>query len=957
MPTEDGIEPGLLDGLLGLPARDQQARLLRDRQLLDAGGLGRLLDAAERLLNDDPGKAGRVAEICGGLAETADAPAAVPRAYYIRAGAHNVNGEFEDDLRLTGAAHDRYLALGMGLEALRTNAGRMDALLELGRYGEALDAGLTVLRTLGREGALDVEPTFEERALLTALVHQNRGLCYEYTGRYEEALAAYAGAEERYSALGMTARLGEILDNRAAILLHLGRSGEALEAREAAAGIFEEAGLTLSHAKALVNIGEPHLHLGNYARSLEAFERTRRMLTSIDALADRHLLLRDMADAYLELNLHSEALATYREAEEALRAAGMVHDRARVLWGAGSTLAYRREFEEAEEKLAEAAALFGEAGNTPLLSGVMLEQASLQATRGDRAGALTTARRALDLVSENNLPVQQIYARLRLADLLLPDEEGAEEHLLAAQRLSEDLGLPQLRYRLNERLGHLRRLQGRDEGAEALLEAAVDEIERLRGSVARDAMRVSFLRDKTAAYTDLLLLHLARGDDAGVRRAFVVAERAKSRALVDLLTGISDGDPPGVADPELGERIRTLQADLNLVYGGLLGDTGDGEHPAPLHDLHARAAELEQEIGRLRLRAAADGTAPDPFASPAPPDATQDEFPSGATLLAYHVVGDEVLAFVVAEGGIRVARGLGTVARVRRLLRKLDVQWDRMRAGGGLAGRHAALLKRSAQQVLAGLYDGLVAPVEPLLGGAGGPPELAIVPHGPLHRVPFHALFDGRRYLIERFEVSYAPSARVYALCQAREAPGRGGATVLGVEDPLIPAAEAEAREVAGRLPGSRLRFGEEATVGALRGAAGSGALHLACHGLFRSGNPMFSALKLHDGWMTAADVMGLDLPGALVTLSACESGRSGVTGGDEILGLTRAFLGTGAATLVVSLWLVQDDTTAELMGDWYGRLGDGERPAAALRAAQLEVKDRHDHPYYWAPFVLVGKR
>jgi tetratricopeptide (TPR) repeat protein len=235
--------------------------------------------------------------------------------------------------------------------------------------------------------------------LLTALVHQNRGLCYEYMGRYEEALDAYASAERRYTALGMHERVGEILDNRGAVLLHLGRSSEALEARETAARIFEEADLTLSHAKALVNIGEAHLHLGNYALSLDAFERTRRMLASIDALADRHLLLGDMADAYLELNLHSEALATYREAEKALRAAGMVHDRARVLWGAVSTSAYRRDFEDAEEKLAEAAALFGEAGNVPLLSGVMLEQASLQAALGDRAAALTTAHRALELVS------------------------------------------------------------------------------------------------------------------------------------------------------------------------------------------------------------------------------------------------------------------------------------------------------------------------------------------------------------------------------------------------------------------------------------------------------------------------------------------------------------------------------------------------------------------------------
>ena len=952
MSSGDGIEPGLLDGLLALPTREQRARFLRDGGLLDAAGLDRLLDAAERLLNDDPGKARLLAEACAGLADAADAPAAVPRALYVRAGAHNANGEFEDDLRLTRAAHDGYLALGMDLEALRTNVGRMDALLELGRYGEALDAGRAVLHALG--GAPGVGPASREGRLLTALVHQNRGLCYEYMGRYEEALDAYAGAEEGYTALGMPERVGEILDNRGAILLHLGRGGEALEARETAAGIFERAGLTLSHAKALVNVGEAHLHLGHYARALRAFERTRHMLTSIHALADQHLLLRDVADAYLQLNLHSEALATYREAEEALRAAGMVHDRARVLWGAGSTLAHRRDFGEAEEKLAEAAALFDEAGNVPLLSGVMLEQASLQATRGDRAAALKTARRALDLVSGDDLPVQQIYARLRLADLLLPDLEAAEDHLLAARRLSENLAIPQLRYRLDERLGHLRRLQGRDEEARALLEAAVDEIERLRGTVTQDAMRVSFLRDKTAAYADLLLLHLARGDDASVWRAFVVAERAKSRALVDLLTGISGREPPGAADPELGGRIRALQADLDLVYGGLLG-VGDGGQPGPLPGLHARATELEQEIGRLRLRAAAGGPAPDPFAAPASPDAVR--VPLGVTLLEYHVVGDEILAFVVTEGGIRIVRDLGTVARVQRLLRKLDAQWDRARAGGGLAERHGAALKRSTRQVLAALYDCLVAPVEPLVEGSGAAPGLAVVPHGPLHRVPFHALYDGSRYLVERFEVTYAPSAMVYALCQGR-APRRTGATVLGVEDPLIPAAEAEARTVSGRLPSSRLYVGEEATVEALRAAApGSGTLHLACHGLFRSDNPMFSALKLHDGWLTAADVMGLDLPGALVTLSACESGRSGVIGGDEILGLTRAFLGAGVATLVVSLWLVQDDTTAELMSLWYGRLRGGERPAAALRAAQLEVMERHDHPYYWAPFVLVGRR
>jgi CHAT domain-containing protein len=142
-----------------------------------------------------------------------------------------------------------------------------------------------------------------------------------------------------------------------------------------------------------------------------------------------------------------------------------------------------------------------------------------------------------------------------------------------------------------------------------------------------------------------------------------------------------------------------------------------------------------------------------------------------------------------------------------------------------------------------------------------------------------------------------------------------------------------------------------------LDAAPGSDILHLACHGLFRADNPIFSALKLSDGWLTAADVMPLDLAGSLVLLSACESGRSQVIGGDEILGLTRAFLGAGATTVVVSLWLVQDQTTAALMGTWYKRLSSGDAPTTALRAAQLEIKSHYPHPYYWAPFVPIGRR
>jgi CHAT domain-containing protein len=94
-----------------------------------------------------------------------------------------------------------------------------------------------------------------------------------------------------------------------------------------------------------------------------------------------------------------------------------------------------------------------------------------------------------------------------------------------------------------------------------------------------------------------------------------------------------------------------------------------------------------------------------------------------------------------------------------------------------------------------------------------------------------------------------------------------------------------------------------------------------------------------------------------LVTLSACESGRGTVLLGDEVIGLPRAFLGAGAASVVVSLWLVQDETTVTLMTHWYRQLRERMGRAASLRAAQEVLRERYPHPYYWAPFVLIGQR
>jgi tetratricopeptide (TPR) repeat protein len=144
--------------------------------------------------------------------------------------------------------------------------------------------------------------------------------------------------------------------------------------------------------------------------------------------------------------------------------------------------------------------------------------------------------------------------------------------------------------------------------------------------------------------------------------------------------------------------------------------------------------------------------------------------------------------------------------------------------------------------------------------------------------------------------------------------------------------------------------------------------VHFATHGLLDSERPGLSALALslvdeqgkpQDGFLRAHEIYNLNLPAELVTLSACQTGLGKETKGEGLVGLTRGFMYAGAARVVVSLWNVNDEATSELMAKFYQRIfEEGERPAAAVRSAQVEMwrSSRWRAPYFWAAFVLQGE-
>jgi len=180
---------------------------------------------------------------------------------------------------------------------------------------------------------------------------------------------------------------------------------------------------------------------------------------------------------------------------------------------------------------------------------------------------------------------------------------------------------------------------------------------------------------------------------------------------------------------------------------------------------------------------------------------------------------------------------------------------------------------------------------------------------------------------------------------------------VLGVPDQNAPAISEEVRSVAAVLPQSELFVGPHATLKILKQRGPLARfVHIATHGEFRHDSPLFSGIRLGDVRLNLHDLYQLNLPAELVTLSGCATGMNAVAAGDELQGLVRGLLCAGAHTLLLSLWDVHDKTTAEFMQAFYRKLIAGESKPEALRKGMLEIRAKSPHPFYWAPFVMVGK-
>jgi tetratricopeptide (TPR) repeat protein len=880
------------------------------------------------------------------------------QARYLAAQNFAANGQLNIALNLIEAARAAFAKLGNQSEVLRTHIGRINVLAELGRYPEALEMANEVVNAV----AAMVHPEAEYEQL-RCLAWLNMGSCYWHMGSHASALASFAAAEAGFRRIGAFHRLPAVANNRGLVLMEMGRIREAMEAFLLTAQAAEAAQTRVPQGQALANAARANTLMGEFGHALARFAESRRILKGL-AATDEAIILRETADLYLSLNLYDEARAAYEESIGHLRESGALRHLGWSLWGLGAYAIATGNHELAGQSLAEAAEVFTETDNSMSLSGVLLERSSLHLLAGNREAAHADAAHALALVSRSDLLAAKAFAHLRIAEAFWEDPELAGPHVLEAQQLSTAVGLPHLLFRCQLRAGQLRRLQNRPSEARKCFEDAIAQVERLRGRIPQEAVRASFMGDKAEAYEEWVTLLIDMGE---LDAAFTAAEHAKSRSLVDVLNSAS---AMGRMAPAANARGKDLHGELMAVYNRLLSSDPAVHTGGMLEELRKRARSLEAELQGLSLKVpdVSDLMAGTPFgaASPGPSvplfwSAISETIPHAVSVVEYFCTRSEVIAFVAGRDGIHVQRQLCKLDTVRALSDRLFVQMQRCELQGAVAGFHQAGLIASCRRVLQELHSLLIEPIQQFLQPLpdGDPVELVVVPHGPLHRLPFHAFCDSRgKYLIEDYKISYAPSATVWALCQQQPRTSINRATLIGSTSEALPSIAEELEALHSLFPSANVLRDGEATIDAVRkGSSGQDLVHLACHGTFRTDNPLFSALQLADGWITAADLLSLDLNGALLTLSACESGRSHVTGGDELIGFSRAALAAGASSVVVSGWRVDDVTTARLMERFYTALLAGESRATALRSAQLELLSGHPHPWHWAAFSLSGQR
>jgi CHAT domain-containing protein len=786
-------------------------------------------------------------------------------------------------------------------------------------------------------------------------------------GDYERARTLIATASAKYRDAGDRSGSAVAFHRAGLLALRRGLYPEANAALSRAVALFEAMGRFADAAEARLDASASLSAMGHLDAAVLELDLAE---TSLRADAANPRLSGDLAlakaDVALLLNDYEEAEQLFGRAQTLYTQAHHERGRAEALLGATYLLMARQRHAEAASRLRTALAAGSFGTDQRAVARVQLAIGYANGEAGDREAARIALGRSVEMFRTLGDVVGEAVAISALGDMEMAAGFPSNAEALYRDGLTRlaDRVAPEALWRLHGGLGVVLKRLGELDAARQQLRAAVELIEGAAASTVVPFRRSAFLADKWEVYA---LLARAQHEAGRPDLAFETSERMRARRLAELL-----GHGRFGLGSEYGSFARAQ--DLNRYIEHLVGlQNPTARRSASMRDPAAAPAEFLADrlratrAERAELLEELSSEEPGMVTLVAPPVTTWREtatrLDSGTALLEYLISDSTTLALVVTSDTIATV-DLGVSRTTLRAL--VDFSRSALTPDGSMAKR------KLWRAPLARLHSHLIAPLE-VRGLLEGKRHLRIVPHGELHYLPFQALVSSgapTELLIERYDVSYLPSASVWMLLGGEKGPAQPSRVLaLAPSYEQVPATRMEVEEVA-------RAFGSTATVLLGRRASETefstralhqDIVHLATRGFVNVTNPFFSYTELSpdaasDGRLEVHEVFDLKLRARLVVLSACETAvgsglLADVPAGDDWVGLVGAFLFAGASNVVASLWRVEDRATAVLMSHFYRELREGYLPPAALSRAQRAMLADPDfgEPFYWAGFTMSG--
>lgn len=544
--------------------------------------------------------------------------------------------------------------------------------------------------------------------------------------------------------------------------------------------------------------------------------------------------------------------------------------------------------------------------------------------------------------------------------LLKEDPQKAESYLKQAR--SDARALSRRPYEMiDASLAQAAILKGNYDEAARLLDQAEDGSgDRLRPFIQRSQGELDLAQgDYEAALTHFSSALDERGSDNDIyHRAWAYGGQARAKRGLDDTAGAIEAYGNALRTSEqLRSQFRSeafkvgIFGRLQDLYDDAIALTmasGDWQAAFEISERSRARASLDLLKGKT-VASNRTAAATESFGRTASFQAIRAALPAGSTLVAYHVTSDETFAWILSSSSFRavsIPRGRDDLAQDASEFRRL------LRAGDPQAAALGQTLNRD-----------LIAPLQ-LASSA----TLVIVPHGPLHYVPFQALQDGATYLASDHAISYAPSSSI--LVSLRTAGTSVGDSIVALGNPDLgqssldlPGAQLEVEAIGRLSPNANVLVRSEASEDNFRSLAPSSAVvHVAAHAVVDELDPLYSSILLspgqsHDGIVEAHDFYRINLDDTqMLVLSACDTGLGRVSRGDELWGFSRTILSAGTDTLVTTLWPIDDAATSKFIQSFY-RAKESQSTAEAMQTAQRAALNDPElsSPRIWAAFMILG--